>query len=227
MPVTLHICPDTGCDAVRKILGRHYSTEDLLNTVKLCHKYLIPVTSFFSVGLAGENRENINETWELWDKLSALEHIAQTKGHYWGIGTGVPLGGPITGPVLLDPGSLAFDFPEKYGYKPLYRNLEEYIRGLSGPSWHQWINYETGLLKKEALIELILESTSFAIDQREAYGFQNRSQSEAERLRLEADIIAVNEIECIAKLTHKKEIESKLRALKTSYDSFLNRNQNI
>jgi B12-binding domain/radical SAM domain protein len=222
IPVTIHICPDTGCDAVRKNLGRHYATADLLNTVRLCHKYLIPVTSFFSVGLAGETRENMNETLELWDKLSALEQIEQTKGRFWGIGTGVPLGGPIAGPVLLDPGSPAFDFPEKYGYKLLYRNLEEYIQGLSGPSWHQWINYETGLLKKETLIELILESTAFAIDQREAYGFQNRSQSEAERLKLKADIIAVNEVERIARLMDKKEIESRLKALKASYDSFLN-----
>ncbi len=226
IPVTIHICPDTGCDAVRKMLGRHYSTADLLDTVKLCHKYLIPVTSFFSVGLAGENRENINDTLELWDKLSELEQIAQTKGRYFGIGTGVPLGGPITGPILLDPGSLAFDFPEKYGYKLLYRNLEEYIRALSGPSWHQWINYETDLMKKEPLIELILETTSFAIDQREAYGFQTRTQSAAERLRLKADIIAVNEVERISRLTDKNEVESRLKALKTSYDSFLNRNPN-
>ena len=37
---------------------RHYSNEELLKTVKLCHRYQIPVTSFFSVGLAGETREN-------------------------------------------------------------------------------------------------------------------------------------------------------------------------
>ena len=56
-PVTLHICPDSGCDAVRRKLGRGYSNEDLLRTVRLCHKYFIPVTSFFSVGLAGETRK--------------------------------------------------------------------------------------------------------------------------------------------------------------------------
>jgi B12-binding domain/radical SAM domain protein len=219
--VTVHICPDTGCDQVRKKLGRHYTSEDLLKTVRLCHKYLIPVTSFFSVGLAGESRENVTETWELWDKLSSMETISSTRGRYWGLRGTPPQGGPIMGPIVLDPGALAFDYPEKYGYKLIYKTLEEYIQGLSGPSWHQWLNYETDLLDKNAIIEVILQSMAFSIDQRQEYGFYSGPQAEVERMKLKMDVIAVNEVNRIMQTRDPAEREKRLKALRNQMDGVL------
>jgi radical SAM superfamily enzyme YgiQ (UPF0313 family) len=82
-PVTVHICPDSGCDSVRRLLGRLYTSEDLLQTVRLCHKYLIPVTSFFSVGLAGETVENTAETWELSEKLPQRSRSCLPAAVHW------------------------------------------------------------------------------------------------------------------------------------------------
>jgi B12-binding domain/radical SAM domain protein len=224
-PVTVHICPDTGSEAIRRQLGRPYSNEDLLHTVKLCHKYLVQVTSFFSLGLAGDTRETINETWELFDKLSSLEQIELATTKYWGVGSEIPLGGPIVGPIALDPGSPAFDNPAKFGYRLLYKNLEEYIQGLSLPSWHQWINYETDLIRKDDLIGLLLESQAFCIEQREAYGFYDRNQAASERRKLIADIDAVNEVNRIQTLNSKADMESSLKSLRIKYDSSLGKNQ--
>lgn len=213
-PVTVHICPDSGCEKVRKLLGRHYSNEELLRTVRYCHKYLIPVTTFFSTGLAGEDRENINETWELMDRLSSLEQIMFTRSNALGSGSSVHLGGPICGPVLIDPGSPAFDHPEKHGYKLPYNSLEDCIRALSAPSWHQWINYETALLAKDDIIRLILESTAVSISQREEYELNGHSQAEMERQKLKADITALNEVNRIIRLKTGQEQEKALKALK-------------
>lgn len=219
-PVTVHICPDTGCDNVRRLLGRHYSSQELLETVKLCHKYLIPVTSFFSAGLAGETPESVRETLELAEKLASSEQIMLARSNSWGLGSGIPLGGPIIGPIVLDPGSQAFDNPEKYGYKLLYKDLEEYISGLSGPSWHQWINYETSLMTKKDIIGLILQSMAFSIDAREEYGFCSHAQAGMERLKLKADIMALNEIDRIMSLP-EEEREKSLRSLKEKIEAFL------
>jgi B12-binding domain/radical SAM domain protein len=217
VPVTVHICPDSGCEKVRKLLDRNYSNEELLRTVRLCHKYLIPVTTFFSAGLAGEDRENIGETWELMDRLSSMEQIMFTRSSSMGSaspGSGLHLGGPISGPILVDPGSPAFDNPQKYGYKLLFHNLEEYIRGLSAPSWHQWINYETDLLTKDAIIQLILEATAVSINQREEYELNGHGQAEMERQKLKADITVLNEINRISRLKTAEEQEKALQALK-------------
>ena len=220
-PVTLHICPDSGCDAVRRKLGRGYSNEDLLRTVRLCHKYFIPVTSFFSVGLAGENPENIRETWELSARLSEMEQICLTHGTSWGVRSNIPLGGPITGPILLDPGSLAFDYPEKYGYKLIYKNLEEYIAALALPSWHQWLNYETEQLDRESLINLILKSQDYFIEERKEYGFSTPYQADIEHRSLHGDIVALREVEKIMQLKNPQAREAALKALRTKLDAFL------
>ncbi len=212
--VTVHICPDTGSDAVRSKLGRCYTTAELLNTVQLCHQYLIPVTTFFSTGLAGETRQEMLETWDLWEKLSSLENIILAREASLGLGSGLPLGGPIMGPILLDPGSLAFDFPEKYGYQLLYKNLKEYIAGLSGPSWYQWLNYQTDVADKRAIAEMNMQSAAFVIEQRAANGWYNSVQAAAERQRLKADITALTEVYRILQISDKMQRESQLKALK-------------
>jgi B12-binding domain/radical SAM domain protein len=220
-PVTLHICPETGCDRVRSLLGRHYSSQDLLRTVRLCHKYLIPVTSFFSVGLAGETADSITETWELSEILSQQEQIALTTGQEWGVRSDVSLGGPIIGPVMIDPGSLAFDNPEKYGYQLLYKNLEDYIAALSQPSWHQWLNYQTNILSRDKIIDLILRSSAFSIDERQEYGYSTPYQADLERRKLKADIIALNEVARILSSGTSQEKEAGLKSLRKKMDEFV------
>jgi hypothetical protein len=219
--VILYVCADSGADDVRRAQGRCYSNEDLLRTVKLCHRYHIPVTVFFSVGLAGETQETIRETWELWDKLCSLDQAALIKGSFGGIECRLPIGGPIIGPIILEPGSLAFDFPERYGYKAIFGNLEEYIEVLSAPSWHQWINYETNLLNKDALIELIFESIEYSIHQREKYGLYDKFRATVERFQAKADMIAVAEVDRIMNLQDRAERESRLKSLRGALDSFL------
>jgi B12-binding domain/radical SAM domain protein len=220
--VVFYICPDSGAFDVRRQQGRRYSNEELLRTIELCYRYHIPVTTFFSVGLAGETYKTIRETWSLCDELLQMEQSAFKRGQFGDIGLGIPLGGPITSYVFLDPGSPAFDFPERYGYKLIFRNLEEYINGRSGPSWHQWLNYETNLLSKNALIELILESIEYSIHQREKYGVYNNLQATKEILKARTDMIAVGPVNRIMELEDREERESRLKSLRHAIDSVLN-----
>ncbi len=215
--VVLHICPDTGSDAVRRQLGRPYTNAELLNCIKLCHQYHLPVTTFFSAGLAGETADNIKETWQLWEELSAIDRQAQFSGSIK-----VPLGGPIVGPIVLDPGSMAFDNPEKYGYKLLYNNLEEYIAGLSRPSWHQWLNYETPQLDSAGLVDVIISTVEFAINQREKTGVYSFYEALAERLKADADRTIVREVDQIMMLESQEAQEESLRILKRRHEAFLN-----
>ena len=219
--VILHLCPDTGCNAVRKLLGRHYSNEKLLDTVRLCHKYRIPVTNFFSVGLAGETEENMKETWEMWERLNDLDRKALDQGRFDDISDTVPIGGPILGPIVLDPGSRAFDSPEKYGYKLRYKNLEQYIQGLSQPSWHQWLNYETRLLERDAIVEMILQSMEFTIDQKEKFGFYTSSQAGFERVRVEMDRAICREIDRLMTIENPKEKQFRIVSIRKNLDTFL------
>lgn len=216
--IIMHFCPDTGSDEVRKLLGRNYSNKELLNTVRLCHKYHIPVTNFFSMGLAGETENRMKETWSLWEKLDQMDYTASLKGIFGDIESSVPIGGQILGPIVLDPGSRAFDSPGKYGYRLLYKNMEEYIKGLSLPSWHQWLNYETLVSDKKTIVDMIQRSIEFTIDQREKYGFYNREQAYYERCMVEADRAVVDRADQIMGMKDPDERIKKIIIMRKNLD---------
>lgn len=211
--IILHFCPDTGSDEVRGILGRNYSSKQLIETLKLCHKYHVPVTNFFSVGLAGETEKHMKKTWKLWEKLDDMDFKAFSRGYFGDIEESVPIGGQILGPILLDPGSMAFDSPEKYGYKLLYRTLEEYAEHLSRPSWHQWLNYETLVADRKKIVDMIQRSIEFTIDQREKYGFYSREEAYYERCRVEADRVVINKVDRIMDI---KDPDERMRQIITT-----------
>jgi hypothetical protein len=131
------------------------------------------------------------------------------------------MGGPIVGPIILEPGAPAFDNPEKYGYKLLFENLEDYIDALSKPSWHQWLNHETDALNRDEFIELILESVAYSISEREKYGVYDNRQSGEKQTEVKTDRIAVGEVDKIMNIHDKTERQSKLKALRETIDIYL------
>jgi radical SAM superfamily enzyme YgiQ (UPF0313 family) len=216
--VVLHLCPDTGSDRVRETLGRHYGNEAIRETMRACLKYRIPVTNFFSVGLAGETEREMQETWELWAELDALNQEALAKGEFGDIDDAVPIGGQVLGPIVLDPGSQAYDEPEVFGYRLLYKDLEEYVDALSQPNWDRWLNYETESLDKDAIIDMIHRSTDFTIDQRERYGFYGAPEAYYERCRVEADRVIVEEMARVAQIADPAERKRIAIAMRRNLD---------
>jgi hypothetical protein len=220
--VVFYYCPESGNRNVRRMQGRGYSNEDILNTIRLSYKYKIPVTLFLSTGLAGETFDTMADTMELWEQICELNKTALENGSLKEIGKSILLGGPIMGPIIVDPGSLAADCPEKYGYKMSFNTLEDYIQAFSLPSWHQWINYETALLSKDDLIKLIFKFVEFAILQREKSGLYEQVDAEIERFKSRVDKIAMDEVDAIMQISEKPERTAKLKALKNAIDSSLN-----
>lgn len=216
--VVMHICPDSGCNSVRRKLGRNYTSEELLNTVALCHRYGMPVTTFFSVGMADENEEGVRETWALWAQLSAMDKAAHAAGKF-----PEPFGGPIVGPILIDPGSLAFDNPEEHGYTLRYKNLQEYVAAMVQPSWHQWLNYETEQFDNGALVAQILATMQFAVEQRYGTGFYDDATAIAESARTALDREVVREVNQIMTVADLQQRATMLAALKKKLDTFLNK----
>ena len=223
--VILYICPDSGSSCIRESLGRFYTNDELLSSIQLCHRYHIPVVTFFSVGLAGETHNEIVETYDLWDKLRMLDQKAITKGGF-GRRDKTPVGGPIIGPIFVDPGSPAYDSPEKYGYNLLFNNLEEYIEGLSKPAWHQWLNYETKLLDKSKLIDYIYESIDYSIEQGEKLGLWDDIVKNRKLILNKIDKIVTDEIDNIYSLDNPAEIESRLTSIKESVNNLVSLKSN-
>lgn len=54
---------------------------------------------------------------------------------------------------FLDPGSLAFEYPERFGYRRFFKTLDEHREALTAPSWKYVLSYETRWMKRADIVD--------------------------------------------------------------------------
>ena len=210
MNVALSISPESLVGEVRRVHGRNYTNEELFDTLKLCKKYGIPLGVFSMFALAEDTEETIKETWKVWEQICALnkEVVGETPVFY--------SFGPM---ILLDPGSLAFDFPEKYGFSLIFDSFEDYYSGISLPSWHLWMSYETKRLDKETIARLFIESIEYSINLREKYGISSAYNADMARLYfVKANRLIMDMVDNAMQLEDEGEKLKKLKRLRKYID---------
>jgi B12-binding domain/radical SAM domain protein len=214
--VTLTISPESGADQVRKAHGRDYTNSEILSLVQTCKRLGLRLTVFFMLGLAGENYGTMADTYRLWERFySPVASSEKMKGQ-----SGVVRHG-LGSMVLLDPGSLAFDFPEKYGYKLHFRSLSDYVEGMSRPSWHQWLSYETRELNKAEIAKLTLDAITESTRVKEKYGASASPDETSEQYRLmHLNRMIMDEVDHAMQLTDPRQRSTKLEALFESLASY-------
>lgn len=171
VPVVLTISSESGVASVRKAHGRNYTNADLFRTAELAQRYGISFAIFSMIALGDDTPETIQETWRVWDQICAVNVKGKAPVNY---GYGAM--------ILLDPGSQAFDSPASHGYRLIFKNLEDYRAGMSLPSWHQWLSYETRSLDRQAIATLIIDSIDYSIQLREKYGALSHLEADTSRL---------------------------------------------
>ncbi len=167
LPIVITISPESGVDSIRKIHGRDYTNDEILNFAKLCKKYDIPLGIHTMISLANDTPDTIKKTWKFWELICLTNSRSDNKAPF------SYAFGPM---ILLDPGSPSFDFPDKHGYRLIFKNLEDYVHGMSQLVWPQWISYETRFLDKYSNAELFIDSIEFSINLRGKYGIYTRAE---------------------------------------------------
>jgi len=220
--VSLSISPESGAEKVRKFHGRNYGNDELKTTFEYCLKYRIPITVFFMIGLSQESLKTFEQTTSLCEEVCRM-NLTQKTGRTL---DSRQLLSPNLGPmILLDPGSLGFDFPSRYGYRLVSRTFADYYQRMARPSWHQWISYETRLLSRGELSVLMIRSLESMIDLKEKYGFQimggldrspaDRASCDISRFLLGVNRVITDEVEAILEIADRDEKDRRLRVLQT------------
>jgi radical SAM superfamily enzyme YgiQ (UPF0313 family) len=202
--------PESGVDDVRQAHGRPYTNNEIRSTAAFCRKLGLRLTFFFMVGLAGETYDTMEQTARLWEEFYALSHSEEEPT----LGPKGAIRHAVGSMILLDPGSLAFDYPETYGYKLHFRNLRDYITGMLKPSWDQWISYETKNLSRTDIASLTLHALTETVRVREKFGVYRTQEQAAEQyflVRLEQKVL--QEVDKAMKLDDVHERELRLRSL--------------
>ncbi len=147
---TLEISMESHDEKVRRAFGRPYSNADIEATMDYALEAGVQrLDLFFMVGLKEQTYQSVMGTVEYSRRL--LERNAQR-----GDKRVIPFISPLA--PFLDPGSQAFEEPEKNGYRLFCRTLEEHRQALLEPSWKYVLNYETVWMDRDQIVDATYEA---------------------------------------------------------------------
>jgi B12-binding domain/radical SAM domain protein len=209
--VGLSISPESGNDSVRNSQGRLYSTQNLLRTADFCRENGLGLVVFFMSGLAEDTKNSYEDTYKLIEDL--LEKNFE-------LGSGPGIRTHFGEMLLMDPGSLAFDNPDKYGYKLYFKNLRDYINGMSSLAWTDWLSFETKYFSRKEILEQPIQLREKIIKFYYSKGLISKEQAELQKSKIKLDKIIIYELEKISLLneSYKEEQYRELYNALNNYD---------
>jgi B12-binding domain/radical SAM domain protein len=172
----LEISPETHDPEVRRAAGKHYSNEELEQTINDalgvgCGRLQV----FFMIGLPKQTPASVMETIDYCGHL--MDRFRDDNRLSLFIGPLAP---------FLDPGSLAFEQPERYGYHILFRTLEEHRQALLAPSWRYTLNYETEWMTRQQIMGTTYEAVLRLNRLKAEYGFVSPETAARQEWRIKA-----------------------------------------
>ena len=198
----IEISPESHDEEVRKAFGRPYNNEALermiVDAIDLGSKR---IDLFFMIGLPKQTYSSALESVDYCRSL--LERFRSYKKLF-----------PFISPLapFLDPGSTVFEAPERYGYRLLYRTMEEHRQALLAPSWKYILNYETEWMDRDEIVDSTYEAGKRLNRLKAEFGLIDGKTAESVELRIEGAVRMMKEIDRIIALPDVRERETALES---------------
>ncbi len=200
----LEVSPESHDPEIRRASGKLYSNEELEQTIADaldagCGRF----DMFFMIGMPKQTPQSVIET------VNYCEHLL---GKFKGDKRLALFIGPLA--PFLDPGSLAFEQPERYGYHILFRTLEEHRQALLAPSWRYTLNYETDWMKRDQIMDTTYEAILRLTRLKADYGLISPQAAKTQEWRINTALELEHRI---AQIWHQGNLEE-LKLLKPEID---------
>jgi B12-binding domain/radical SAM domain protein len=199
----IEISPESHDEEVRKAFGRPYNNASLErmigDAIDLGSKR---IDLFFMTGLPKQTYSSVLETVDYCRSL--LERFRSYNKLF-----------PFISPLapFLDPGSTVFEAPEKYGYRLLYRTVEEHRQALLAPSWKYILNYETEWMNRDEIVYSTYDAGKKLNRLKAEFGLIDPKTAESVEVRLEGAVRMMKEIDRIMTIPNGVEREAALETL--------------
>jgi radical SAM superfamily enzyme YgiQ (UPF0313 family) len=199
----IEISPESHDEEVRKAFGRPYNNQSLErmlgDAIDLGSKR---IDLFFMTGLPKQTYPSVLETVDYCRSL--LERFRSYNKLF-----------PFISPLapFLDPGSMVFETPEKYGYRLLYRTVEEHRQALLAPSWKYILNYETEWMNRDEIVYSTYEAGKRLNRLKAEFGLIDPKTADSVESRLEEAVRVMKEIDRIVALSDPQERENALESI--------------
>jgi B12-binding domain/radical SAM domain protein len=199
----IEISPESNDEEVRRAFGRPYNNESLERTIADA----IDVGSkridlFFMTGLPKQTYQSVLDT------VDYCRYLLERFQPYRKL---LPFISPLA--PFLDPGSSVFEEPEKYGYRLLFRTVEEHRQALMAPSWKYILNYETEWMNRDEIVYSTYEAGKRLNRLKAEYGLIDWETAKSVERRIEAAVRMMQEIDRIMALPDAKERERELESM--------------
>jgi hypothetical protein len=165
---------------------------------------------FFMTGLRKQTYQSVMETVDYSGKL-LKQYSGQGKQRL------IPFISPLA--PFVDPGSRAFEDPQRYGYRLFCRTLEEHRQALLAPSWKHVLNYETQWMDRDAIVASTYEAGRRMNLLKAEYGLVSAAVAEATDKRIARAVGLVAEIDRIMAISDPVQRQARLRAVKPEVDT--------
>jgi B12-binding domain/radical SAM domain protein len=193
----IEISPESHDEEVRKAFGRPYNNELLekmiADAIDLGSQR---IDLFFMIGLPKQTYSSVLET---------VDYCRSLLERFRDYGKLIPFISPLA--PFLDPGSTIFEAPEKFGYRLLYRTVEEHRQALMAPSWKYVLNYETEWMDRDEIVASTYEAGRRLNRLKAEFGLIDQKTAESVEGRIEGVIQMMKEIDRIMALPDAKERE--------------------
>jgi radical SAM superfamily enzyme YgiQ (UPF0313 family) len=205
----IEISPESHSDEVRHAFGRPYTTQSLERMLKEAVDLGTKrIDLFFMTGLPKQTVQSVLET---------VDYCRSLLERYRSYHKLFPFISPLA--PFLDPGSPVFESPEKYGYRLLFRTVEEHRQALLAPSWKYILNYETEWMNRDQIVYSTYEAGKRLNQLKAEFGLIDPKTAESVSLRLEAAVRMMKEIDQIMAISNSGQREAALQSISSGRDA--------
>ncbi|MFZ3062978.1 MAG: TIGR04190 family B12-binding domain/radical SAM domain protein [Actinomycetota bacterium] len=195
-------------EAVRSALGKGYSNQAIEEALKAALTHSSErFDLYFLVGLPRQTAKSVLDTVsycrELYEKFNGDKRLR------FFISPLAP---------FLDPGSRAFEHPEKFGYRMIWRTLEEHRQALLKPSWKYILNYETEWMTRDEIVDVTYRAALELNEVKREYGIIDEEVAERTRKRVLDAMDITKKIDEIMETEDREKRERKLALFRDEID---------
>jgi B12-binding domain/radical SAM domain protein len=202
----IEISPESHDEEVRRAFGRPYDNPSLEKMISDaialgCKR----IDLFFMTGLPKQTPSSV------FDTVDYCRSLIERFQPYTKL---LPFISPLA--PFLDPGSSAFEEPEKYGYRLFYRTVEDHRQALLAPSWKYILNYETQWMTRDEIVYSTYEAGRRLNRLKAEFHLIDPKTAEAVDRRIDLAVRMMKEIDRITALPDPAEREKALESMLNS-----------
>jgi len=205
---TVEVSLESHDPEVRQAFGKPYGNEDIEASMQaILETGAQRLDVFFIIGLPKQTFASVMET---------IDYCGSLLARFGRDGRLAPFISPLA--PFLDPGSSAFEHPEKLGYRLFYHTLEEHRQALVQPTWKRILNYETVWMTRDEIVAASYEAGLRLNRLKARYGLLDERTAAATEERILKARAMLEKIEAILAQGDPASQAEELRRLKPEVD---------